>query len=371
MADLPYAIIVDGDGAISERKLANHGPGTELTATLQILSNNVVGGMRTVLLSRATVGLDENYFTIPSEPSALKLIVAIGDTTTISYHSKRDAAVIMLLPSLVPACLCKPISTTYLTYMNTTTSEFHTTCVDEPRSDMLHHGDGTGRELPNAACNMKTYHGGLRCCAHKNFLTDLEQDSLIPNKTDIYFLRWRYYFQEYVPEDSVNRQPASHKSLYHWVFLIDDAVNDYEEDNAQYGEAAMGKITAHLTVDTMGIENRPSTANNVTFLVMTPHCHAPSCIREEIWNADTNEILCNVSAEYGKPAYGSLNAVFNEKDYVAIPPCIFGYQEGLQYPWTLPFGTNITAIKYLNNTYRHLGQMAQWTGLIHYDVDPF
>jgi len=104
---------------------------------------------------------------------------------------------------------------------------------------------------------------------------------------------------------------------------------------------------------------------------MTPHCHAPSCIREEIWNADTGEILCNVSAEYGRPEYGSLNEVFNEKDYVAIPPCIFGDQAGLQTPWTLPFGTNITAIKYLNNTYRHLGQMAQWTGLIHYPGDAY
>ena len=77
-------------------------------------------------------------------------------------------------------------------YMNTSTSEFYTNCVDEPRSDMLRHGDGTGRELPNAACNMQTYNGGLRCCAHKNILTDLEQDSLIPNETDTYFLKWRF-----------------------------------------------------------------------------------------------------------------------------------------------------------------------------------
>jgi len=134
---------------------------------------------------------------------------------------------------------------------------------------MLRHGDTTGRELPNAACHMQTYNGGLQCCAHKNFLTDLEQDPLIPNKTDTYFLKWRYYFQEYVPANPANNTPASHLSLYHWVFLIDDAVNDYEEDNAHYGQASMGRITAHLNVDTMGIENRPTEATNVTFLVMT------------------------------------------------------------------------------------------------------
>ena len=75
--------------------------------------------------------------------------------------------------------------------MNTSTNEFHTTCVDEPRSDMLRHGDGTGRPVANAACNMETYHGGLRCCPHKTLLTDLEQDDLIPNVTDTYFLKWR------------------------------------------------------------------------------------------------------------------------------------------------------------------------------------
>lgn len=59
--------------------------------------------------------------------------------------------------------------------------------------------------------------------------------------------------------------------------------------------------------------------------VMTPHCHAPSCIREEFWNADTNEIICNVTARYGDAKFGSLNAVFNEAQYIAIPPCIFNY----------------------------------------------
>ena len=44
---------------------------------------------------------------------------------------------------------------------------------------------------------------------------------------------------------------------------------------------------------------------------------------------------------------------------------------GLQYPFDLLPETNITAIKYFNNTFRHLGQMAQWTGLMIYDTDPY
>ena len=93
--------------------------------------------------------------------------------------------------------------------------------------------------------------------------------------------------------------------------------------------------------------------------------------RQEIWNADTGEIICNMTADYGSEKYGSTDEVFNEKDYITILPCIYGFQPGLQYPFNLTADTNITAIKYFNNTYRHLGQMAQWTGLTVYDTDPY
>ena len=70
------------------------------------------------------------------------------------------------------------------------------------------------------ACNVDTYHGGLMCCKHSWFLTDRDQDHLIPkDQVDTYYLKWRYYFQEYKPAS--NRSPASHKHLHHWVFLID------------------------------------------------------------------------------------------------------------------------------------------------------
>ena len=91
----------------------------------------------------------------------------------------------------------------------------------------------------------------------------------------------------------VFKAPASHKHLHHWVFLIDASVNDYEEDNAEYGKASIGKITAHLKASDMGLEDLgkpgdtgPTVPNNYTTIspmVMTPHCHAPSCIRQVQW----------------------------------------------------------------------------------------
>ena len=38
MKDLPYAIIVDGDGHVTERKLSDHGPGTQLMTTVKVQS---------------------------------------------------------------------------------------------------------------------------------------------------------------------------------------------------------------------------------------------------------------------------------------------------------------------------------------------
>lgn len=370
MSNSPYAIIVDGSGAVSERKLADHSPGKLLQPSISVASSVASGGIRTVVLTRPVAGATSDHYSIPSSPGNINVITAVGNTPKLAYHKARTGATIALVPSSTSSCICSPQVSHYLSYMNQSTQQFEGyQCEDEPRSDMLRHGDGTGRNVPNMACHMQTYHGGLQCCKHQFFLTDVEQNSQIPDKTDRYFLKWRYYFQEYVPPTGI--VPASHKHLHHWVFLIDYIVNDYEEDNAHYGSASIGKIEAHLTAREMGLEDIPASFKGITPLVITPHMHAPSAIREELWNEDTGEILCNVTAEYGNTKYGSLAKVFNEADYVTIPPCIFGEQPGLQKPFTLSPDTKLKAIKYFNNTYRHLGQMAQWTGMMVYDTDPY
>jgi len=372
MASLPYAIIVDGEGKVSERKLGSHAPGSALPSSVTVVSSEVVQGIRTMVLTRPVKGASTEHYTIPTVAGEIKMITAVGNTVQLAYHKARTGAKITLVPTEVNSCICSPQLTAYLTYMNTSTAEFSVDCVDEPRSDMLKHGDGTGRDLPNRACNWNTYQGGLRCCTHHNYLTDIAQNA--ENTTlDTYYLKWRYYFQEYMPPvpatATVPAVKASHQHLHHWVFLIDANVNDYEEDNAHYGQQSIGKIEAHLKASQMGIEDTPKNYSYFQSLVMTPHCHAPSCIREELWNADTNQIICNVSAVY--PTSGSFATHFNEANYVSIPPCIFGSQPGLQYPFQIHPDTNILAIKYFNNTFRHLGQMAQWTGLITYDTDTF
>merc|ERR1712187_701497 len=151
----------------------------------------------------------------------------------------------------------------------------------------------------NPACKMQTYHGGLRCCHHTWFLTDLDQDHLIPDAVDTYYLKFRYYFQEYVP--AVKSTPASHQHLHHWVFLIDAQVNDYEEVPCSE-EPCEGHISARLKARDMGIEDVPKSFSGITPLVITSHCHAPSCLRQELWNEDTGDLLCRTEAMYGSSA---------------------------------------------------------------------
>lgn len=378
MSDLPYAITIDGKGSVTERKLENHGPGTVLKSSVTVLENSVSDGVRTVVMTRPT--LSENY-EFPTEAGVLNVITAIGSQSAFSYHKSRSGATITLVSAGNVTCVCEPSKKTYFSYMNQSTFEFDGyDCVDEPRSDMLRRGDGTGRNVSNAACDPQTYKGGLQCCKHQFFLTDAEQDSQIPEEEDVYFLKWRYYFQEYTP--ATETKEASHKHLHHMVFLIDDAINDYEEaQNPDHNNAIdhVGKIEAHITAMDLGLEdisghmqdngNIPMVPDNfttITPLMLTPHCHAPSCIREELWNADTGEMICNTTA-----TYGTGKGIFNESNYITINPCLFGYQPGLREPFHLSRDTNLTAVKYFNNTYRHLGQMAQWTGLMVYDTDPY
>lgn len=366
MADLPYALIVDGQGNVQENKLAEHNPGTLLKSSVTIVSSSVTAGVRTVIVTRAVKGLTSDYYTFPADPGAIRLITAIGSSSQLSYHKVRTATRIILVPE-VSSCMCAPFTTSYLIYMNTSVAEYpqkKDLCALEPRSDMLEKGDGTGRPGPNAACDAMTYNGGTRCCLHQWFLTDRNQNDLIPNQVDTYYLKWRYYFQEVTLANAT--KPASHQHLHHWVFLIDANVNDYEEDNANYGTQSIGNITAHLQGKDIGLEDTPANYSKIFFYVMTPHCHAPNCIREELWNADTNTLICSSAARYGNAALP-----FDEAGYVAMTPCLWGDQDGLSTPVIIGPETNLTAVKYFNNTFRHVGQMAQWTGLMKYDTDMY
>jgi len=97
--------------------------------------------------------------------------------------------------------------------------------------------------------------------------------------------------------------------------------------------------------------------NGINLIYASGHCHAPSCLSMELYNADTGDLICEV-----KPTIGQgTNARFDEKNYIALAPCLFGSEaDGLIPPQFLSYATNLMSIKRNNNTNGHLGEMASW-----------
>lgn len=99
MKDLPYSIIVDGNGQITERKLADHGPGSKLADSVNIVSNTVVDNVRTVVMSRPVKGASKNHYSFQEIPGDLPLISAVGNSVQLSYHKSKTGSTITLLPT--------------------------------------------------------------------------------------------------------------------------------------------------------------------------------------------------------------------------------------------------------------------------------
>ena len=134
MNDKPYAIIVDGNGNVTERKLANHGPGTQLNTSIVVVSNIVKENVRILELHRPVKGLSKDHFSLPTKPGDLNMISAVGDSIQLAYHKTRTSGSVTLLPTKNKACVCQPNTKDYITYMNSTTQSFSVyDCLDEPR----------------------------------------------------------------------------------------------------------------------------------------------------------------------------------------------------------------------------------------------
>ena len=99
MKDLPYAIIIDGEGKVTERKLADHGPGTVLATSIRVVSNTVVDNVRTVVMSRPVQGASKEHYTFQTLPGDLSIISAVGNSAQLSYHKSRTGGTITLLPT--------------------------------------------------------------------------------------------------------------------------------------------------------------------------------------------------------------------------------------------------------------------------------
>ena len=62
MSNSPYAIVVDGaDGNVSEHVLGSHIAGITLASSVDVVSNMVTDGFRTVVVTRGLTGISPEY----------------------------------------------------------------------------------------------------------------------------------------------------------------------------------------------------------------------------------------------------------------------------------------------------------------------
>eukprot|EP01063_Lacrimia_lanifica_P024022 TRINITY_DN31_c0_g1_i1.p2 TRINITY_DN31_c0_g1~~TRINITY_DN31_c0_g1_i1.p2 ORF type:complete len:710 (+),score=265.41 TRINITY_DN31_c0_g1_i1:61-2190(+) len=340
MGDTPYAIVMFPDGSVQERKIGtvsedHHDPGTELATQVAVVSNTVAGALRTVVMTRALAGKTPDHYTFTNVPSVVPMINAIGAGATLVYHKVKGPSHLVLLGT-EPLCLC--VGSVGATIDG---QVYAGNCNPEPYSDLL--------AQHNPSCYPDTYRGGLQCCKHQNFLLDADQE--VPPGVMTYFMKFRFYYQPY--------DPAYHHDLPRWYWQTENNHGEYDV-TACTVEPCVHTITSHGTAGDQMWGGFPQELKQTTkgfqFVYCGGHCHAPSCLSMELYNAETGDLICRQEPVIGQGTGGK----YDEPGYIALPPCVWGNEPGVNPPPVMQWDTPITSIKRNNNTLSHTGEMASW-----------
>eukprot|EP01051_Picozoa_sp_SAG22_P005471 SAG22_NODE_326_length_12283_cov_248.386408_2_plen_231_part_00 len=214
-------------------------------------------------------------------------------------------------------------------------------------------------------------------------LTDRAQEAELSPEIFEYFLKFRFYYQEFHPATAAAAGkpavPASHTDMVRLYHQTEDAASEYDipqcDRNTTAAEDCVHQITAHWQVKDMLSPQRTSPIFNskddkaaappmlagVKIMFAGGHCHAPACISIELYNADTGKLICRQLPTYGTADHLTAADPYDERGYLALPPCVFGSEEhGLEPAVLLTWDTNLSSIKRNNATYGHYGEMASW-----------
>ena len=351
MADLPYAMIVDGAGAVTERRMANHGAGNLLKPTVTVVSNTVAAGVRTVVLTRDAISHSAEYANFTMTDLEVPFINAVGSTSALSYHKEKTAATLSMWPSAgQPVCLCSlpaaPFGTATGTIKYLPTGEsfgFTNYCQPEPRESVL--------AQRNPTCDVRSYVGGLQVCKHMWSLLDSKQENdarvqawkALPLT---YYQKYRIYFQDYVPQKHIGTIPRQ-------GWGIAAAGGDAEYDVPQ---CPPGTPVEECTWEIWGVLTPGG--NNLHLAAIHFHCHAPTCLEMAVYNNVTGALVCSEKPIYGgTDRLDATGARFDEPGYILQPPCLWGDAPGLE-PMPLASGVKFLVKAITNSTYGHHGEMA-------------
>jgi hypothetical protein len=382
MADMPYAISIDADGSVSEHRLANHAFGSKLTPSVKVVSSSVKDGTRTVVLTRPLKGATPQHYTFDpaAAASSLPVISAVGHSgefTSASHHDYKAASTLSLFAanggSATCVCRSSPVPPPFgdtanatVLYQGGDAVTFNKHCTPYPGGQLL--------SQRNPTCDARYYQGGLRCCHHEWFLLDREQTP--PDDVLEYRIKVRFYFQ---PHDA-----SSHTNIWRFGFATDAGSGEYDIPQCNRSttptKQCVHEIVANLKVSDFSDMAATSCDLRNPWNALSPackngsigfrpvylgaHCHAPACLSEELYNADSGELICRNVPSYGGRASGATGAHrFEELGYLALPPCVWGDPAlGLVAPPLLRWETNLISIKKVNSTYGHTGEMALWQG---------
>lgn len=355
MGDSPWAIVMEANGNVTERKLQDQNPGALLPASVTVVSNIVVNGSRTVTMTRPMKGVSPDYYTFDTQAQMLPFINAVGAAATLSYHKNKLPSKIALLPATSsdgkPAsgvCVCAseipPFGQGKGGFVYHPVHQpgekgdgqvnYDNSCPPEPTGDLL--------AQKNPTCDVRTYVGGQIVCHHMWSLLDADQDIPWVDQPLKYHLKMRFWYQEY--------DPLYHTSVYRTTWGIASPV---EYDVPKCDEVTPGCSKAE---DGSWIHTIHGQYTGHGKLVAAHfHCHAPTCLSVKMYRNDTGELLCEEKALYGK----GRKEDYDEVGFIAVPPCLWGDAEyGLMPPPDLGKGTLMHSVKTANATNGHHGEMA-------------
>jgi len=376
MCDKPYAIIINSEGVL-EQKLGTcgdegcHCPGTRLSSSVVVRSNTVIGGIRTVVMTRPFKGLTKDHYSFDlKKDQTMHLITAIGHTQTFAHHKAHGPAEITLTATGTATCICDSGSAGSLCDTDGNDCKYFTkNCVPEPGGDLS--------TQANPTCDSRTYVGGLQCCGHRRIMLDADQ----PVRPELlrYHLKFRFWFQEYRASDPTTGR-NTHADLPRIYYQTEAWAGEYDVPPAfaKPGEPVPGYPgwpAGRLTPGTTCTGSCPDgfdcecvhtitahwKVSNMRLIYAGGHCHAPSCISIELYRNDTGipKLLCRQVPKYGQ---GNVEEdKFDEAGYLALPPCLWGEDAGLEPSEFLPADTPMFSIKKNRNTHTgHFGEMASW-----------
>ncbi|CAB9526280.1 expressed unknown protein [Seminavis robusta] len=387
----PYAIIVEGD-TVQERQLGNHGPGTVLPhdddRTWKVHRNDIVGGNRTVVVTRPRRGAVFSFDDV--DEKSLPIIMARGCNMTFAQHCGHGPGDLQFLRPETTNEICR--SGIEGTIQNRKFRQ-EGRCPSFPRGDLKQHR--------NPTCEIETYQGGLYCCNHGQSLLDHNQSIPWPDQYLEYQLKFRFYFEEYMPvaapadadgqieqsqelsttateEEEGSDHGPSHQNLVRLIWATEGNAGEYDIaqcSNNTPPSQCIHVITSRFSVRDLlhdcgthkdasfctgiGSTNATLTAG-INLIFASAHCHANSCLSMELYHANTGQLLCRVEPIYGQSDDGH-GAYGDERGYLALPPCLWGSpSEGLPEPFFLPLDAELLSIKRNNNTLPHTGEMSLW-----------